>query len=80
MSSLYMVLVPSELVRPRKILLACDMGLTTAVVKLDSIGWERSRQVSYETLVVVEKYEVGLLPSGSGVAGKVLGRFIFRAR
>lgn len=38
-SRLYVVLVPSELIRPRENLVAYDMRLTTVVVELDSRGW-----------------------------------------
>ena len=47
---------------------------------LDRLG--PSRLVSYKSLIVIGKYEAGLLPSGSGVAGRVGlgGGELFRAQ
>ena len=66
-SAIY-IFEPSQMFWPGGILLTYDMRLTTVTVKRGLIDSEL-----YGSLIVAGKYETGLRPSGSGVAGKIGG-------
>ena len=65
-STVYDLLDPSQMIWAGEVVLAYGMRLRNAMGKRGLIELEL-----HGSLVEVGKYETGLLPSGSGVAGKI---------